>query len=183
MFFFDLLFGNKKNTSPPARETAIVNAPAAVSEDRLASAPGTSIHHDAELIVTLKEDHGRLLRVFHEIAAASQAQDLMKVQSWLKHFRTLIQDHLLKENVRLYVYLEHLLENDATSHALMHGFRHEMDDIGRAVVGFLEKYKEIGQHPELARPFSTDLAAIGEALVARIKREEEILYPMYSAPS
>jgi hypothetical protein len=65
----------------------------------------------------------------------------------------------------------------------MHGFRHEMDDIGRAVVGFLEKYKEIGQHPELARPFSTDLAAIGEALVARIKREEEILYPMYSAPS
>lgn len=66
---------------------------------------------------------------------------------------------------------------------MMHGFRHEMDGIGRAVVGFLDKYQKIGSQPELAEQFATDLRGIGEALVARIKREEDLLYPMYSAPN
>jgi hypothetical protein len=62
----------------------------------------------------------------------------------------------------------------------MHEFRHEMDGIGRVVVGFLTKYREIGIHPELAGEFSKDFTAIGEALVGRIRREEDTLYPMYA---
>lgn len=183
MFLFDLLFGKKETAAAPAREPAIVNARAPVAEPKTVNAPGTHIHHDADLIVSLKDDHQKLLRTFQAIGAASFAGELGKVQSLLGQFQTMIMDHLLKENVRLYVYLEHLLANDPVSHQMMHGFRHEMDGIGRVVVGFLEKYKTISQHPELADTFATDLRAIGEALVARIKREEDILYPMYSAPN
>ena len=180
MFLFDLLFG-KKDSAAPARAPATVNTPPA-PEAKSGQAPGTYISHDADLILSLKEDHQKLLKTFQSISAASFAGELGKVQSLLGQFQTLIQDHLLKENVRLYVYLEHQLANDPVSHQMMHGFRHEMDGIGRVVVGFLEKYKTISQHPELAESFSTDLRGIGEALVARIKREEDILYPMYSAP-
>lgn len=180
MFLFDLLFG-KKDSAAPARAPATVNTPP-TPEAKTGQAPGTYISHDADLILSLKEDHQKLLKTFQSISAASLASELGKVQSLLGQFQTLIQDHLLKENVRLYVYLEHLLANDPVSHQMMHGFRHEMDGIGRVVVGFLEKYKSIGQHPELAESFSTDLRGIGEALVARIKREEDLLYPMYSAP-
>ena len=181
MFLFDLLFGNKKSTGTAAMAPAAVTA--AASTASAVSAPGTRIHHDPELIVALKEDHRRLLATFKAIAAASLAGELTTVQTLLARFQTMIMDHLLKENVRLYVYLEHVLENDPTSHQMMHGFRHEMDGIGRAVVGFLDKYKQIGSHPELADPFANDLQGIGEALVARIKREEDLLYPMYSSPA
>lgn len=182
MFLFDLLFGNKKTAAMPAREPVINTAAPPAPAGKLVNAPGTHIHHDAELIVSLKDDHQRLLKTFQAIGAASFAGELPKVQSLLGQFQTMIMDHLLKENVRLYVYLEHVLANDPTSRQMMHGFRHEMDVIGRAVVGFLQKYKAIGTQPELAGSFSTDLSGIGEALVARIKREEDILYPMYSAP-
>ena len=179
MFLFDLLFGSKRNV--PVRVP--VMAAAEVPLDKGVSAPGTRIHYDSELITSLKDDHGALLSNFTAIVAAEKAGDLLTVQNLLGQFQTMIQDHLLKENVRLYVYLEHLLENDLVSHKMMHDFRHEMDSIGRAVVGFLTKYRQISVRPELAATFATDLGGIGEALVARIKREEGILYPMYSPPN
>ena len=175
MFFFDLLFGKQKNAAPPIREPAI--AAASVPAAEVASAPGTHIHHDPVLIVSLKEDHRRLLTSFRSITAASVAGELVAVQDHLSQFQTMIMDHLLKENVRLYVYLEHLLQNDPVSHEMMHGFRHEMDGIGRVVVGFLTKYKAIASQPELAAAFSTDLKGIGQPLLPRTNREEDILYP------
>jgi len=181
MFLFDLLFGKKKDAgaqTPAPSSPAASATPAAAA----ASAPGTHIHHDPALIASLKDDHRKLLAAFHAIAAATTLNDFVRVQKLLGEFQTLLTDHLLKENVRLYVYLEHLLQDDPVSHEMMHGFRHEMDGIGRAVVGFLGKYRSIGSQPELAAGFPDDLKGIGEALVARIKREEDILYPMYSAP-
>lgn len=178
MFLFDFLFGSRKNGGAKTREAEPATAPAVE-----VSAPGTSIHFDPNLITGLKDDHQLLLEVFTATAGAAQIGDLAEVQKRLGYFRTLLTDHLLKENVRLYIYLEHLLQKDAISHQLVHEFRHEMDVIGRVVVSFLGKYKEIASQPELATAFATDLAAIGEALVARIKREEETLYPMYCAPA
>jgi iron-sulfur cluster repair protein YtfE (RIC family) len=128
------------------------------------------------------EDHSLLLEIYTAIEDARKTGELMTVQTRLVQFRMVLMDHLLKENVRLYIYLEHMLANDPVAHGLIHEFRHEMDAIGKVVVGFLGKYKEIGIHPELEADFTRDLAAIGEALVARIRREEETLYPMYQAP-
>ena len=178
MFLFDLLFGNRKNAPAPAvmpARTAVAATPASP-----ASAPGTTIHHDSRLVEAFKEDHRLLIDIYNAIDADRRSGRLHTVQTRLEQFRMVLQDHLLKENVRLYVYLEHVLKNDPVSHQLMHDFRHEMDGIGRAVVGFLGKYRQIGIHPELAAEFATDFAAIGEALVGRIHREEDTLYPMYA---
>lgn len=177
MFLFDLLFGKPKKASPsPGSAPRLDQAPSS-------KAPGTQIHHDHRLIEALQEDHRLLLEIFAAINSARLQGDLMTVQTRLNQFRVVLRDHLLKENVRLYVYLEHLLAGDSVSHQLMHEFRHEMDDIGRAVIGFLNQYKEIGLHPEMEGRFAADLAAIGEALVARIRREEDTLYPMYAPPA
>ncbi|MBU0752527.1 MAG: hemerythrin domain-containing protein [Gammaproteobacteria bacterium] len=178
MFLFDLLFGNKKHAPVPVAPSPTAAAPASV-----ANAPGTTIHHDSRLVETLKEDHRLLIDIYNAIDAARRSDSLLTVQTRLEQFRMVLQDHLLKENVRLYVYLEHVLNGDPVSHQLMHDFRHEMDGIGRVVVGFLGKYRQIGIHPELAAEFATDFAAIGEALVGRIRREEDTLYPMYAPPA
>jgi len=175
MFLFDMLFGKKGGTD----QAAAARPPAAQAAPVAQAAPGTGIRHDPRLITSLLEDHRLLLEVYGAIDNARRFNDLLGVQTKLDQFRMMLQDHLLKENVRLYVYLEHALRGDPASHQLMHEFRHEMDDIGRVVVGFLGKYRQIGAHPELAAEFSRDFAAIGEALVARIRREESTLYPMY----
>ncbi|AYH43052.1 hemerythrin domain-containing protein [Azoarcus sp. DN11] len=182
MFLLDKLFGRIRAAAPAA--VAASDSPeasdhASAAPAPLGAAPGTQIRHDPALISTLKQDHAALLKIHSAIAAALDAGRFDAVRSRLDEFRSALMDHLLKENVRLYVYLEHFLRQDEVSHRLMREFRHEMDDIGRVVVDFLGKYKDLGHRPELARTFRQDFTAIGEALVNRIRREEEILYPMY----
>ncbi len=177
MFLFDMLFGRK------ARPASVVAKPVAPVIEPAARAPGTAINHDPHLIEHLQDDHRRMLDLFGSIIEASRSGKLADAQELLERFRSAIMDHLLKENVRLYIYLEHVLVDDPVAHELMHGFRREMDAIGRVVVDFLGKYKSIASRPDLAAAFAADLAGIGGALAARIHREEETLYPMYEPPS
>ena len=177
MFLFDLLFGK--------REQAVVAAPApapvSAAPAEESAAPGTSIHYHPELIGKLTADHQLLLKLFGETSAAAAQGDVVAAAARLEEFRVTLQSHLLTENIRLYVYLEHALAEDAASHALIHEFRHEMDGIGKAVVGFLSKYRNLAAHPEQAAEFAGELAGIGKVLVERIEREEGTLYPLYTA--
>lgn len=174
---FDFLIGKKR---PPENQAAPATPqPTATLAVACAQAPGTHIAYHPNLIDQLQGDHQKLLGIFGNILATFNAGDLAGTAKLLEEFRGNIQGHLLTENVKLYIYLEHALRQDEESHQLVHGFRHEMDGIGKVVLAFLGKYKNIASQPELAAAFGTELAQIGEALVARIQREEETLYPLY----
>lgn len=174
--FLDFLFGKKE----PHNLTPVRPAPQAQpSPPKPVSAPGTHIGYHAELVSQLEGDHHNLLRIMGTVGEALAAHDLAAVVQRLDEFRSAIQDHLLTENVRLYVYLEHALVQDPVSHALIHEFRREMDGIGKAVLGFLAKYRELETQPELVRTFGDDLNAVGKVLAERIRREEAMLYPLY----
>jgi hypothetical protein len=172
---FGFLFRKDK---PADHGPAAVPSPAPAAAG--AVAPGTAIHYHPELIGKLKQDHQALLALFGSIQAAFAAGRLQEVAGHLDAFRTGIQSHLLIENVRLYIYLEHQLAGDEASHQLIHDFRHEMDGIGKAVVGFLAKYKDLSVDTNLVASFGRDLEAVGKVLVDRIQREETTLYPLYS---
>lgn len=171
---FDFLFGKK---SPPEAEVRRVS-PQPMSAAG-GQAPGTHITYHPNLIDQLKTDHLKLLAIFGNILTAFKAGDLAGTAKLLEEFRGNIQGHLLTENVKLYIYLEHALRQDEESHRLVHSFRHEMDGIGKVVLAFLSKYRNIASQSDLAASFGPELEQIGEALVARIKREEETLYPLY----
>lgn len=169
--FFDFLFGRKQSQPAP-----VPTPQPSAAEPR---APGTQIAYNADLVGQLKAEHQKLLGIFAAIKGAFERGDNSETARQLEEFRSAIQGHLLLENVRLYIYLEHALAQDAESHTLVRAFRHEMDGIGRAVLDFLGKYKGIGSQPNLAASFGGELDRIGEVLVARIRREEETLYPLY----
>lgn len=174
--FLDFLFGKKelRNAAPaklPQRQEPTPEKPVV--------APGTHIGYHAELVSQLEGDHQNLLRIMGTVGEALAAHDLKAVVQRLDAFRSAIQDHLLTENVRLYVYLEHALVQDPVSHALIHEFRREMDGIGKAVLNFLAKYRELETQPDLVRTFGDDLNAVGKVLAERIRREEAMLYPLY----
>lgn len=172
----DFLFGKKKAQKELPSATQPVAAPIQPTQ---VTAPGTNIRYSPELVSHLEADHRHLLQIFTAIGTAFSASDLPATVKHLEEFRGAIQAHLLTENVRLYIYLEHALAQDAESHALIHEFRLEMADIGKAVLGFLGKYRELAAQPNLAQSFGNDLSAVGKVLVERIHREESTLYPLY----
>lgn len=169
--FLDFLFGKKSPAPAPAPSADV--APAA------AVAPGTHIAYHPQLVGELIQEHRNLLACFNAVAQAFDSGDLAATCRELEHFRGALLAHLLKENVRFYIYLEHALAGDATSHALVHQFRHEMDGIGKVVIAFLAKYAELANTPALAESFPGELGGIGEVLIQRIRNEEDTLYPLY----
>lgn len=173
---FEFLFGKGKGKAGVSQDQAA--APRA-PEPAPGAAPGTAIHFSPDLIDQLKRDHQTLLGLFAALREAFAAGNHTAVAEHLETFRIAIQSHLLVENIRLYIYLEHQLSGDAGSHELIHGFRHEMDAIGKAVMAFIAKYKDIAVDHNLAASFGKDADAVGRVLVDRIKREEATLYPLY----
>lgn len=146
-------------------------------------APGTQISYMAGLVPELKDEHRQLLDLFGQIVAAQKDKDVARIQAGLDSLKTALTGHLLKENVRLYVYLQKIFSADADNSVLVSGFRQEMDGIGRAVSAFIQKYialKSWGDAEHQA--FGTELHAIGQALGKRIASEEGSLYPLYAAP-
>ena len=174
MFLFDILFGKRDKTAAAAPQ------PVAAVHETLQVAPGTTIQYHPELIEKFRNDHQFLLQLFGNLRDAAAAGDVATAATLLDEFRGALQGHLLTENVRLYVYLEHALAGDPPSYALMHQFRHEMDEIGKAVVAFLGKYRDLAARPDQAPAFVEELEGVGKVLVRRIRAEEETLYPLYA---
>lgn len=170
------LFARKKEAAPPPpREEPPAAAPA------VAPAPSGSngIHYSPTLLQELQGEHQQLLRVYGELGQAHSVGDLAAVARLLERLRSALNGHLLKENVRLYLYLDRALAGDADSHALVRQFRHEMDGISKSLAAFLERYKDLGSDASLAETFGADLTEVGMMLAERIQHEEETLYPLY----
>ncbi|MCK4707062.1 MAG: hemerythrin domain-containing protein, partial [Gammaproteobacteria bacterium] len=124
------LFGKKKKEEPVA-------APA-VQEESYAVG-GTNIRYQPALIESMKSDHVKLLDLYTDIQMASETKNFKKVAAILNDFRGELEDHLLKENVNLYIYLTHLLKSDAMNSELIAKFRKEMDGIASVALKFLAK--------------------------------------------
>lgn len=146
-----------------------------------ATAPGTHIHYDAQLVAHLIDDHRRLEAQFADIIAASQARDVDRLTRSLSSFGNGIRDHLLTENVRFYIYLQHT--GDAEQAAIVHSFQHEMRSIGKALTAFLFRHGEREEWGDQDwSVFTRELDEIAQVLSRRIATEESTLYPLYKPP-
>lgn len=164
------LFGKKK--APTHTEQQDNNV-------EYSSAPGTEIHYHPDLIDKLQSDHRHLLELYGEINRLFEQQDYPQVSKMLDVLKSELRGHLLTENIKLYIYLDHMLANDEMNSSLIKDFRREMDGIAKVALRFLSKYEAIGVDKELAPSFARDFGELGKVLVERIKREEEVLYPLY----
>ena len=142
-------------------------------------APGTRICHDPHLVDKLKNDHANLLELWGSIDKALKKGDVKTMGTLLTRFKTALNNHLLVENVKLYVYLTQYLANDPDNAEIIKDFRAEMNSIGRTVTTFLRTYTASPIKPDQLMDFKAQFDAIGAALVDRIDREESTLYELY----
>lgn len=159
----------KKQETPPPAATG-------------STAPNTQIHYHPELVDQLHQDHQQLLEQFGQIKALAEEGAYDRLPDALREFGDMLRGHLLTENVKLYVYLQHVLTNDPENAELMQGFRTEMRGISKAVTRFLEHYSVDDWGEGRKKQFLGELEEIGKVLVKRIETEEKILYPLYLPP-
>lgn len=173
---FDFIFGRKQDETRQDEEAIIArNAPAA---------PGNSINYDAHLVAELKSDHGLLVKLFTAIVSTTGQRNSKQLTEQLNEFGQKLRGHLLKENVRFYVYLKNSLQSDENSLSIMQEFSHEMQQIGRAVTDFLHTYTHVTQWDDAQwAVFERDLNSVGKVLTQRIESEENTLYTLYLPPA
>lgn len=152
------------------------------------TAPGTpapnpegGIRYYPDLIKELVGDHRKLHALREHIFDSFTRRDSTAIAKDLKEYGTLVRNHLLTENMRLYIYLQQNMAGDEVNTALVRSFRKEMDGIARTALDFLDRYKNIETKSasELVS-FTQELDKIGSIVDERMQREEETLYPLYA---
>jgi len=171
------LFGDRKvqEEAVPA-PLGVARAAPPVSRPR----PESGIQFDSDLIQHLVSDHSHLLSQFTALLPLLRSGDSKSFKTRLQAFKTEFQGHIIKENVKFYVYLEQALSSDETNLELMRDFRREMNSISRAVVHFCNRFIDDSLSESAIARFAKESNEIGEALLRRIEREERDLYPLYA---
>jgi hypothetical protein len=172
LFNFFGLF-SKKNESKSANF---------IEKQKSTPLPGTQLFYEDKLITDLKNDHQALLAIYGQIGEALENNNHDEIVDLFVDFSSGLRSHILKENLKLYVYLSHAMVLDTESLALIIELRSEMSKIGRTVNSFLTRYSELPWTTEKMASFPVEFKQIGDVLVERIEREESTLYPLYMHP-
>jgi hypothetical protein len=92
----------------------------------------------------------------------------------------LLVSHLLKEAVKLYIYLRQQLRSDPDVYVLITSYKNEMDGISRTAIAFVDEYVGKSSHLLDFQKITGQLRELGVVLGDRIRREEAELYPLYT---
>lgn len=127
----------------------------------------------AGLISDLQAQHAGLLSVLD--LAKTLGGGSAETQELLCSARTSLLDHLRKEDTELYPVLRTAAAKDAAIKETLDLFATDMAEISKMAIAFFKKCERAGTDHDLAKDFGLLLAK----LRSRIRREEELLYPLY----
>jgi len=139
-------------------------------------APNTKIAYRPKLVDKLKEEHVELVRLFNLILSMAEKGETENTRKLLAEFKGKFSGHLIKENINFYVYVEHSVKDLATLE-LIKEMKLEMDGIAKTVREFIAKFSQ--PNMPLDENFLKEFKNVGAALLERVNREEEFLYPTY----
>lgn len=137
------------------------------------------IQYNADLVQEMIDDHRALLGVYGDLVKLVDAKDGLNFKLTLIRFKSMLVAHLLKEAVKLYIYLRQKLKGDEGVYHLVTSYKSEMDGISRVAMNFVDEYSAKSIHEIDFVQLSMRLREIGLVLGDRIRREEVELYPLY----
>ena len=144
--------------------------------------PGTELNFYPDLIENLKDDHRNLLALYTKMSEALENENYNQLAELFTQFKVQLHRHILKENLKLYIYLTYAITNDQKSLDTIRDLKTEMQQIGRAVNKFLQHYSQMPWTEEQKKKFPEEFNSTGNILIDRIDREEQSLYPLYRHP-
>jgi len=129
-----------------------------------------------ELIAALRNQHHELQDVLTSVLGISMTEEKDEnfIMEYLSKFKNDIHTHLELENVVFYpAYIEALKKRGEDTQKVQ-AFIKDMDVIGDAVVGFLDKYPAAETIYRTKDEFKKKLVEIIEILTVRIEEEDKI---------
>lgn len=139
-------------------------------------APNTKIAYKPNLIPSLVNENKVLIELFDKAQRSAKTRLGWRLRKQLNQFKDHFVDHLLRQNISVYIYLQHVSSgNTRKTIRLVKG---EMDQIGREIMAFVD-YAISG--PSLDEKFLSKMDRARELLLRRIDQEEDFIYPSYQA--
>ena len=183
---FDNLFSSsreksdsKKNKkSNPQQALSIKKSTRTRAAD--AYAPNTKIAFKPELVALLLEEQQTLLSVFEKASMTAYAGLNAKSKVFFTEFKDIFVDHVLRENISVYIYLLHVTDNQKTENKIRK-IKSEMDSIAREIMRFLKFC--IDESTEFDEDVLVRIDSIGLQLKQRIETTESMVYPNYARAS
>ncbi|MFT6046359.1 MAG: methionine salvage enolase-phosphatase E1 [Arenicella sp.] len=164
----------------PGKKKKVARKEIDIGNQKQSKSRSRGVSYDSELIQNLEKDHEMLVEIFGNIwGEGYEKSDFNAVSLHLSEFKALFQSHLLKENVKFYVYLEQSLRSDPHSLSVVKEFRKDMNAIANAVIGFCKKYDNPKYTEVNHVAFKEEYKEVGQALVRRVQLEERDLYSLY----
>lgn len=125
------------------------------------------------LIQELKDDHIHLLSILK--LAKINGFATLETRELLRSARTTLLDHLRKEDVELYPALRTAAAKNPAIKETLDTFAKDMAETSKVAIGFFKKWDQGESDHDLSKEFGL----LQAKLVSRIRREEELLYPLY----
>ncbi len=125
------------------------------------------------LIEEFKREHSEILAILNEV----EELDILSKKGQAKHMsvKTLLLEHLKKEDVEFYPVLYKVAEHDKSLTNVLDLFAMDMENVSRVVLEFFDKYPRGVLGKEIQGEFESFFVALRN----RIKKEEDILYKEY----
>ncbi len=125
------------------------------------------------LIEHLKKDHIEIVDMLSQVKAVGIGSQEGKQKLFAA--KSLLLNHLKKEDLELYPFLRKESEKDSDLHSTLEIFAKDMESISNKALSFFEKYSKDSNTIEFAKDFG-NLVAI---LTNRIRQEEKTIYAEY----
>lgn len=134
------------------------------------------------MIEKFKKEHNIIIETLMEVEKTGLKGE--KSLANLAKAKNLLLEHLTKEDQQLYPFL--LGSPDEGIAAVANEFKEEIEAVSPMVLSFFDKY--LSNNPEKdvtmdtegkEEEFKKDFDSLTQLLLARIEKEEEILYPSY----
>jgi hemerythrin-like domain-containing protein len=138
-----------------------------------------AIAYYPNLIEDLEREHRELLSALSSMSKSVQIRNLKRFKEYLAVFKNLLVEHLLKEAVKLYIYLRQTLKAHPAESALVSRYKKEMDGLGVEVLRFIDHYLPKSATEIDVAALKAELVDVANLLKDRLSREETELYPLY----
>lgn len=141
----------------------------------------SGVAYDEFLISTLEKEHELLIENFGKVIKHGFiARDFKFLCKQLDEFKVLFQNHVLKENVKFFCYLEQSQKNKRKRLKSIRKFRKEVNCCTNDVMNFCKKYEQPLETLFLEESFRNEYQNIAQKLFHRVQLVENEMYSLYA---
>ena len=140
----------------------------------------TEIFYDANLVRNLEKEHEVLIELFmRSLKEGHKRGNLDILCDALFNFKNTFQNHLLKENVKLFGYLEQSVKWHKNSFRRVREFRKELNNSSKEILNFCKRYERPIDALVMQELYEKEFISVKNTLVHRIQLVETKMYPLY----